>query len=540
MTTRTSSDSFQDLDAIVIGAGFSGAYMLYQLRRQGYSVKLLESGGGLGGVWYWNRYPGARCDTHTPNYEFSMEECWKDWTWTERFPTYEELGRYFEHVDKALNLSPDIRFNSRVTKAVFDEDRSRWSIECEDGFTADAKFLIPCLGFGTKPFIPEIPGLDEFSGTQLHTAHWPHDGSLTLENKRVGVVGTGASGIQVAQEAAKVSSHLKVFQRTPNLAIAMQQEQLDINSQREDKKNYPDWFKRRAESDTGEFDWFLDPRSTLEISAEERNAVFEAAWNRGGLRFWHPFEDTMSDLDANKFAYDFWREKVIARIDDPAVAEKLAPKVPPHPFGTKRPSLEMWYFDIFNQENVELIDAKQDPIIKVTSSGIQTETEHHELDLIVLATGFDAGTGGLTSIDIQGANGRSLAETWKTGVDTHLGIAVPGFPNMVLLYGPQSPSAFWNGPASAEQQGDWVMELLNFAREREFQRIDASVDASKAWTRHMAELADSTLLPMAKSWYMGANVPGKPVQLLHHIGVREYIRHLDMCKANSYDGFTFE
>ena len=527
-----------ELDALVIGAGFSGAYMLYQLRSHGYRVKLLEAGSELGGVWYWNRYPGARCDTHTPNYEFSMEECWKNWTWTERFPTWGELMSYFRHVDKVLDLSRDIRYDSLVTAARFDDDGRRWHVQCEDGHKASARFLVPCLGFGTKPYVPDLPGLDRFEGRWLHTAHWPHDGSLSLDDKRVGVVGTGASGVQVAQEAARVSSHLTVFQRTPNLAIAMQQEQLDPLDQQKDKGNYPEQFRLRAESDTGEFDWFTDDRSTLEVSDEERNRIFEDAWSRGGLRFWHPFEDTMRNVEANRLAYRFWRSKVLPRIRDPEVAEKLAPRTPPHPFGTKRPSLEMWYFDIFNQDNVVLVDAKDEPIVEVTAMGVRTARRRYDLDLLVLATGFDAGTGGITAIDIYGTASRPLKEIWKTGVVTQLGMGVPGFPNMILLYGPQSPCAFWNGPASAEQQGDWVVRCLNYLRDNGMTRIEATAEAGKAWTRHMKELADSTLLPKADSWYMGANVPGKPIQLLHHIGVREYIRNIEECSRNGYSGFV--
>jgi cation diffusion facilitator CzcD-associated flavoprotein CzcO len=525
------------LDALIIGAGFSGLYQLHRLRQRGFNVRLFEAGADLGGIWYWNCYPGARVDSHAPNYEFSIEELWQDWNWTERFPAWDELRRYFRHVDQKLGLSRDIRFNSRVTVARFDADADQWQIECADGHRIRARFFIPCTGFAAKAYVPDLPGLDGFVGPCVHTAHWPQDG-LDMNGRRVGVIGTGASGIQVIQEAGKIASYLTVFQRTPNLALPMQQQALDEPSQRAMKAHYPEWFRQRAKSRGGLFDIAPDERSALEVSTEERLAVFESAWQKGGFHFWAgTFSDIILDREANQLAYEFWREKTRARIKDPVMADKLAPAAPPHPFGTKRPSLEQWYYEVFNQDNVTLVDVREEPIEEITPTGVRTASRHYELDILVLATGFDASTGGLTQIDIRGVSGRTLKDTWSTGVQTYLGLGIPDFPNLLMLYGPQSPTAFCNGPTCAELQGDWVADCLCYLRDNGQTRIEASPAAGASWTQHMADLAAGTLLPLAESWYMGANIPGKPRQLLHHLGVQEYLAFCRESAENRYSGF---
>ena len=525
------------LDALIIGAGFSGIYQLHRLHQLGFDVRLFEAGPDLGGIWYWNCYPGARVDSHVPNYEFSLEELWRDWNWTERFPSWEELRRYFRHVDEKLGLSRDIRFNSRVTAARFDADADRWEIECADGHRVQTRFLILCTGFAAKAYVPALAGLEAFAGPCFHTAHWPQQG-LDMTGRRVGVIGTGASGVQVIQEAGKVASQLTVFQRTPNLALPMRQQALDEPFQRAMKAHYPEWFRQRAQSAGGLFDVVTDPRSALDVSTEERLAVFESAWRKGGFHFWGgTFSDIMRNEEANRLAYEFWREKTRARIKDPVVAEKLAPADPPHPFGAKRPSLEQWYYEVFNQDNVTLVDVREEPIAEITPTGVRTALRHFELDILVLATGFDASTGGLTQVDIRGQSGRTLKDTWSSGVKTYLGLGIPDFPNLLMLYGPQSPTAFCNGPTCAELQGDWVADCLSHLREKGLTRIEASRAAGDSWTQHMAELAESTLLPLAESWYMGANIPGKRRQLLHHIGVQEYLAFCRESAENGYSGF---
>ena len=537
VSSNPSASDREELDALIIGAGFSGLYVLYRMRQRGFKVRIFEAGADLGGIWYWNCYPGARVDSHVPNYEFSMEELWRDWNWTERFPSWDELRRYFHHVDEKLELSSDIRFNARVTDARFDADADRWQIECEDGHEVRARFVIACTGFAAKAYVPDFPGLEAFAGPCFHTGLWPQDG-LDMTGRRVGVIGTGASGVQVIQEAGKIASHLTVFQRTPNLALPMNQKRLDEPAQTAMKAHYPEWFRQRAESPGGLFDISPDKRSALDVSPEERLAIFESAWQKGGFHFWGgTFIDIILNLESNQLAYEFWREKTRARIQDPVLAEKLAPTDPPHPFGTKRPSLEQWYYEVFNQDNVELVDVRDDPIEEITSSGVRTVTRHYEIDILVLATGFDASTGGLTQIDFRGRSGRALKETWSTGVETQLGIGIPDFPNLLMLYGPQSPTAFWNGPSSAEAQGDWVVDCLCYLRDEGHTRIEATPAAAASWTEHMALLAENTLLPLAESWYMGANIPGKPRQLLHHIGVPIYRELCRQSAENGYAGF---
>ena len=526
------------LDVLIVGAGFSGLYLLHRLRQQGFAVHLFEAGADLGGVWYWNCYPGARVDSHVPNYEYSLETAWSDWNWRERFPGWEELRAYFRHVDRKLDLSRDISFDTRVDAAEFDTDSGEWRIHTDNRITARARFFIPCTGFAASPYVPELPGLDRFTGPCHHTALWPQQG-LDLTDKRVGVIGTGASGVQVIQEAGKVAAQLTVFQRTPMLALPMQQQRFEAGTLAAEKQSYPETFRQRQVARSSYFDIVADERSALAVSPAERSAVFEAAWQKGGFHFWAgTFSDMMTSEAANLLAYEFWRAKTRARINDPALAEQLAPLVPPHPFGTKRPSLEQWYYETFNQHNVSLIDLRASPIIEITATGVRTSRGLHTLDILVLATGFDAGTGGLTRMDIRGTSGRTLRETWSGGVMTQLGFAVPDFPNMLVLYGPQSPTAFCNGPTCAEAQGEWVVDCLSYLRERGLQRIEATEGAASAWTDRLAQIAAGTLFSRADSWYMGANIPGKHRQLLNYPGVQDYLALCRECADRGYDGFV--
>jgi len=541
----STAPAVEELDVLIVGAGFHGLYQLYRLRQLGFKVSLVEAGAGLGGIWHWNCYPGARVDSHVPNYEYSLEDVWRDWTWSERFPGWQELRRYFEHVDATLQLSPDIRLNTRLTAAAFDTSRNQWEVTLNAGgadatssptvASLRARYLILCTGFASKAYIPELPGLESFAGPAHHTAHWPQEG-LDLEGRRVGVIGTGASGVQVIQEAGRVAAHTTVFQRTPMLALPMRQERLDADSQNRMKAHYPEIFRKRATSPSAYHDIAADPRSAREVSAEERNAVFEAAWQKGGFHFWAgTFSDILGNLESNRLAYDFWRDKTRARLRDPAMADKLAPMEPPHPFGTKRPSLEQWYYEVFNQDNVTLVDLKSDPITRIHPEGVATETGFHELDVLVLATGFDASTGGLTQIDLRSTSGQSLAELWADGVETHLGMAIPGFPNLFMLYGPQSPTAFCNGPTCAELQGDWVVDCLTYLREAGLSRIEATTEAAAAWAQRLEDIAAMTLLPLADSWYMGANIPGKPKKLLYFPVTQEYVA---LCRESSEKGYA--
>ena len=530
-----------DLDVLLIGAGFSGLYLLDRLRDEGFKVRLFEAGAGLGGIWYWNCYPGARVDSPCYIYQFSREDIWRDWNWGELFPGRDEMCAYFAHVDKKLDLSRDVRFETRVRAADFDEERRQWLVQAEragkEETVVRTRYLIVCTGFGSKPYMPRIEGIESFVGECHHTALWPQDG-LDFTDKRVGVLGTGASGVQVAQEAARVASHLTVFQRTPNLALPMQQKQLDDEANRTLKATYQAFFRKRAET-FGGVEYDFTPRSALEDSPQERNKLYERLWAEGGFKFWlATYQDMLLDEAANRTAYDFWRDKVRARINDPVIAEKLAPMEPRHPFGVKRPSLEQWYYEIFNDDHVRLVDIKESPIEKITPTSVVTCDSQHELDILVLATGFDAVTGGLTGIDIRGTGGTTLKEKWANGVRTFQGLANAGFPNLLVSYGPQAPTGFCNGPTSAEIQGECIVERLLYMRKQGLTRIEPSQQAEEAWRKLCLELVKPTLFPQADSWYMGANIPGKSREILMYAGgLPMYLQELKDSADNGYAGF---
>ena len=535
---RTDNGAIENLDVIVVGAGFAGLYLLDRLRRLGMTVRVFEAGGGLGGVWYWNCYPGARVDSPGPIYQYSRDDMWRKWQFSELYPSWQELRDYFRYVDERLGLSRDIRFNRRVNEAQFDPTHNHWIVRSSDGSVASARYLVLCTGVSTKPYIPDLPGLNDFGGERHHTALWPQQG-LDMHGKRVGVIGTGASGVQVAQEAAGTAAHLTVFQRTPNMALPMRQQKLDDNTVRRMKEKYPEMFDRRAKTFAG-FDYDVLAKSALEVSDDERQATFERLWEIGGFAPWiGSFNDILLNEEANRTAYKFWRNKTRARINDPAVAEILAPTEPIHPFGVKRPSLEQNFYEIFNQPNMKLVDLRSTPIERVTRSGIKTAAGEYELDILVLATGFDAVTGGLTSIDIRGTQGETLKEKWAKGVRAHLGMAVAGFPNLLFVYGPQSPNAFCNGPTCAELQGDWIARLLDHLRQRNYTRVEATVSAEEAWRAQVLAVADTTLFPRADSWYFGANIPGKPREMLAFAGgLPAYMAKCRESAERGYEGFA--
>jgi len=536
-TASTAHDA-ATFDVIVIGAGFSGVYQLFRLRDLGFRVHLVDAGAGLGGIWHWNCYPGARVDTHCQIYQFSREDLWRDWEWSERFPGWEEMRRYFDYVDAKLDLSRDVSLHTRVNRASFDEASRQWLLETSQGGALRARFVVVCTGFAAKPYIPPLPGIENFEGEAHHTALWPQEG-IDFTGKRVGVIGTGASGIQVAQEAAKVAAHVTVFQRTPNMYLPMGQRQLSRADNDVMKETYPETFKRRGEC-FGGFDFGFIPQSALAVSAAEREATYERLWNAGGFHFWlGTYQDIFTDEAANRTAYDFWRRKVRARIKDPVIADILAPAEPPHPYAVKRPSLEQWFFDIFNQDNVRLVNLKTTPIERVTSRGVVTRDGEHELDVIAFGTGFDAVTGGLTGIDIRGSGDITIKDKWAKGVRTHLGVATAGFPNLLFSYGPQAPTGFCNGPSSAEYQGECIVDLLVHLREHGLTRIEAEPAAEEAWRKAILEMADMTLFPKADSWYMGANIPGKPREMLMYPGgLPRYLETFRACRERGYEGFT--
>lgn len=538
------SSKTEEFDVIIIGAGFGGLYLLYTLRKLGYRVKVLEAGKGFGGVWWWNSYPGARVDTHWPFYQFAAKELWEDWTWTERFPARDELVAYFEHVDQKWDLKKDVIFDHMVVKADFDEGSSTWTAITNHNYIAKARFLLPATGFAAKIYIPSLKGLDTFKGRACHTAHWPKEG-IDLKGKKVGVIGTGASGVQVIQEIAPLVNHLTVFQRTANLAIPMRQERYDQKSmekQIDAKKDFPAVFKHIRKTFAG-FDFeFLD-KSSEDDTPEERLAVWENLWQLGGFNPWlHNYKDMLKNPVVNRAMYDFWLSKTRARLAglDTELIDDLAPREPVNPWGTKRPSLEQRYYEVFRQENVDLYNIKKNPITEITANGVKlTAGQEIELDVLILATGFDAVSGSLLQIDITGLDGKTLEDKWATGTCTLFGMATTGFPNMLFLYGPQAPTAFGIGPRVAEIQGEWLARLLEEVKRRGATRIEASRTAELKWKESNNKVTAETLMAKANSWYMGANIPGKPREALNYMGgLSQYESCLDACAADGYEGWN--
>jgi cyclohexanone monooxygenase len=528
-----------DLDVVIVGGGFCGLYALWRLRGEGFRARVFEAAPGNGGVWHWNAYPGARVDSHWPNYEYSMEQVWRDWYWQERFPGRDDLCRYFDHVVDVLELAPDVELGHRVETVDFDVATSTWTCVLDDGRRVRSTYAVLALGFATEPYVPQLSGLARFDGPCHHTARWPQDG-VDLAGLRVGVIGTGASGVQVVQEAARVAAELTVFQRTPVLALPMGQRTLSRAEQDEAKQTFPDFFARRRVGRGGFGDVPRIEGGAMDHSEAERRAVYESAWAAGGLHLWGgTFTDILLSEEANHTAYEFWREKTLARIADPRLAEVLAPEVAPYPFGTKRPSLEQGYYEALNQANVHVVDVGEQPIERVRARGVSTTNGEHALDVLVLATGFDANTGGLLRLDLHDVDGGSIENRWASGVETHLGVGIPGVPNMFMLYGPQSPTAFWNGPTCAEVQGDWLTELLVHARGRGWATVDVTPEAARAWTSEVDGFGAVTLLGKTDSWYMAANVPGKHRQLLNYPSAENYGQRLGECAAAGYPGFRF-
>ncbi len=526
-----------ELDVAVVGAGFAGLYQLHKLREKGFKVKLLEAGSDIGGIWHWNRYPGARVDSHGALYQYSDPGLWKDWAFKELYPDWQELRDYFDHVDSRWDLRKDVILDTRVTGAEFDETSRKWTIHTEGGRDFVARFFVLCTGFAAKPYIPAFKGLESFRGEIHHTGLWPQEG-VDLTGKRVAVIGMGASGVQVVQETAPEASHLTHFVRTPCLAIPMWQRTMSEADNEEMWRDMPADMAMRLKT-FGGFNYDFSPWGVFDVADEDREEVFERIWQRGGFWWWlNNFKDVIFDEKSNRAQYDFWRKKVLARIKDPRLAEIYAPKEPPHPYGVKRPSLEQNFYEVVQRDNVDVVDLKHETIECFTEKGIKTSEREYEFDVIVLATGFDAVSGGLTSLDIKGADGRTIGEKWSDGVRTQLGMATKGFPNLFFLYGPQSPSGFCNGPTCAEAQGGVMVRILEKLRDEDVTRIEAQSDAEEAWRKFCLEVADMTLFPKANSWYMGANIPGKPRELLMYpAGLPSYLEACEKSIAEGLSGF---
>ena len=519
--TPGSTDSYADnldVDVLIVGAGFGGIYLLHHLRKLGFTAKVYEAGTDIGGIWHWNSYPGARVDTNIPLYEYSIPEVWKDWTWSERYPGFAELRRYFDHVEKVLDIKKDIAFDTRVIGASFDQGTEKWVVKTEDGRTARPKYFILATGFAAKRHFPDWPGLDSFEGIIHHSSFWP-EGGVNVKGKRVAVVGTGSTGVQIAQECGPEAEELTVFQRTPNLSLPMRQKKLTPEEQNENKHKYPELYKHRLTTFAG-FQYDFAEKNTFDDTPEEREAFYENLWNNGGFEFWlATYKDMLYDENANRQAYNFWAKKTRARIQDPVKRDILAPLEPPHPFGTKRPSLEQNYYDQFNSKHMNVVDVKKNPIVGIEPKGIRLEDGTlYECDVIALATGFDSLTGGMKNMGLRNINGQPLSETWSHGTWSYLGMTCNGYPNMFFLYGAQGPTAFANGPTCVEIQADWIMQAIAKMKGEAIKRIDATREAEEEWRNKIKEISDKTLFPSANSWYMGANVPGKPREQLSYPG----------------------
>jgi cation diffusion facilitator CzcD-associated flavoprotein CzcO len=534
-TTMGSLGEQPQYDAIIVGSGFGGLYLLHELRKRNFHCLVIDEAADIGGVWYWNRYPGARVDTKVPLYEFSNDRIWKDWVWTQKYPGVDEIRRYFEHVEAQLHLKKDILFNTRVKAADFDEASSIWTITGGDHVKWTARHFILATGFAAKPFIPNFPNLDSFSGPWFHTARWPQGvGVASLEGKRVGVVGNGSSGLQVIQEIAPLVKEMTVFQRSPTYALPMRQRPLTVEEQ--DKHRYPALYELRRHTFAG-LDTEFNLESAAHLSAEQRQEFFEKVWDEGGLAYWlGTYRDVIVNKEINQEAYQFWRSKVLPRIKDPKTAELLAPEVPPYYFGTKRATLEQRYYEVYNQNNVALVDARSNPVVDVKPDGVVTQDgKLHKLDALILATGFDSVTGGILNISIQGRDGVSLQSKWQKGTWTYQGLMTAGFPNMFFLYGPQGPTSFCNGPTCAEVQGDWIVQTVAFLRAHGHREIEPKREAEDSWRALVNQIGNSTLLPETQSEYMGTNIPGKPKEMLNYLGgLTDYIKRITSTVALGY------
>ena len=503
-------------DAIIIGAGISGTYQLHLLRELGLSVRVYETGSDVGGTWYWNRYPGARFDSESYSYGYSFsEELLQEWEWSEHFAAQPETLRYCNYVADKFDVRRDMQFNTRIAAAVYDEAERGWSIETDQGERARARFLITAVGVLSAPYIPDFDGLASFKGDSWHTSLWPHE-PVDFSGKRVGVIGTGATAVQLIPEVAKNVGHLTVFQRTANYCVPAGNGPIDPETQAEIKASYPEIFKRCRET-FGAFIHDFDTRSALDVSPEERQAIYEELWPQPGFGMWlGNFHDIMTNNDANDTVAEFVRNKIRERVKDPVVAEMLAPK--DHAFGTKRVPLEHSYYEVYNQDNVLLVDIRESPIERITPLGVKTKDAEFEFDVIIYATGFDAITGALNRIDIRGEGGLALKDKWADGPRTYLGLQSAGFPNLFTVAGPHNGGTFCNVPRCLEQNVEWVTEYIRYMREHDFACIAATPEAEDAWTQHVYEIVEGTLIPQTNSWFMGANVPGKKRSFLMYAG----------------------
>jgi cyclohexanone monooxygenase len=533
-------------DVVVVGAGFAGLYLLHALLGRGFSARAYEAADNVGGTWYWNRYPGARCDAESLAYSFSFSpELEQEWEWTERYATQPEILRYAEHVADRFDLRRHIRFERRVTAARFDEAAGRWTVETDQGDRAHARFCVMATGCLSVPQRPDIPRLDDFAGDLYQASQWPRR-PVCFAGQRVGIIGTGSSGIQAIPVIAAEARHLYVFQRTPNFSVPAVNATLDPEWVAAFKQHYREHRAlHRVGQGSGFGDLEVEPRphgpaaeTAAALSDAELEAILERYWQHGGARFIGALGDTLIDRRTNALVAEFVRRKIRSIVKNPATAEALCPT--DHPIGTKRICVDTDYYETYNRDNVTLVDVRRAPIERITRAGVRTSDAHYDLDALVLATGFDAMTGALLRIDVRGADGVVLADKWDAGPRTYLGLMVAGFPNLFTVTGPGSPSVLSNMMVSIEQHVDWIVDCLVHMRERGITRVEALPDAEDAWVAHVNEVANATLFGEGGSWYLGANVPGKPrVFMPYAAGVGAYREVCERVVANGYEGFRF-
>jgi len=533
--TRGAGDKACDVDAIIVGAGFGGMYMLHKLRQLGFRAKVFEAGSGVGGTWYWNRYPGARCDVESVQYSYQFcDELQQEWEWSERYATQGEILAYVNHVADRFDLRRDIQFDTRVSAATFDEDKQHWLVETDDGARTTASYCIMALGCLSSANLPDFEGRDNFLGPTYHTGHWPHE-DVDFTGMRVGVIGTGSSAIQSIPLIAQQAAQLYVFQRTANYTIPAHNAPLDPDYVRAVKADYAG-MRARAKRMPAGIDFKPNLGSALEVDDAERRRQFEMRWALGGLTFMGAFGDLLLDQKANDTAAEFVRSKIREIVHDPEVAELLSPH---NVIGCKRLCVDSGYWETFNRDNVTLVDVSDMPIEEITPQGLTVAGRAYELDAIVFATGFDAMTGSLLRIDIRGVDGLTLQQKWTDGPRSFLGLAVAGFPNLFTITGPGSPSVLTNMLPSIEQHVEWIADCLCYMRDHALGRIEAETTAEDAWVAHNREVAGESLRSTCSSWYVGANVPGKPRVFMPYIGgFPPYLEKCAQVAAHDYEGFA--
>lgn len=507
-----------EADVIVVGAGFGGCYALHKARSAGYTVKLFEAGSDFGGVWHFNSYPGARVDSETPLYQLDLPEVWKSFSFRRKYPAHDEIKAYFKHLEEVLDLRKDAIFNARVTEAKYDPQSSRWSLITNAGHKATARYVIFATGTTNKAYIPKFPGIEQYKGTTIHPANWPN--GFDVKGKKVGIIGQGASGLQILQDLAKEECQLTVFVRNPSVAVPMRQREFS-EAEREEKKNtYQALFEKGKYNNTTGYHYNTEKRRFHEVSPEKRQEHYEELWRRGGfVIFTTSFQDHAFDKVANAELYQFWAKKVRARISDPVKRDIMAPLEQNHWIGTKRPSLETDYYEMIDRPNVALVDVKQTPIQSFSENGITVENgQCIELDVVVFATGYDSVTGSLYDMNIHDKNGVILQKKWKQGIRTYLGTMIPDMPNAFILYGPQSPSSLANGPPFLELQVDWVMKLLSKAKNEGIANVEPSAKAAQFWSDTTNAVYQHLLHRETPSWWNGSNIPGKKQEPLIWFG----------------------